>query len=120
MRQPIQTETDFDSGLERVTEEYVVEFCGERTVVPVGTLFDGASIPRLLWWIAGSPYQPRYKQASAVHDLHYEAHEAHEGSAIDRKTSDRIYAGILIRDGVSPVMACLHYVALRAFGWLAW
>ena len=114
MRQAIQTEADFETGLERVTEEYVVEMCGERVVVPVGFEFNGSSIPRAFWWLAGSPFTPRYRQASGVHDRLYETHD------VDRKIADRIYAAILIRDGVSPNMAALHYNAIRLFGWIAW
>jgi hypothetical protein len=36
---------------------------------PTGSVVDGASIPRALWTIVGSPYTGDYRRASVVHDV---------------------------------------------------
>jgi uncharacterized protein DUF1353/sporulation related protein len=43
---------------------------GRRWTVPPGTKTDGASIPRSLWSIVGSPFTGTYLRASVIHD-HY-------------------------------------------------
>lgn len=40
-------------------------------LVPQYFLFDGASIPRMLWPIVGHPYDSDYVQAAGVHDVLY-------------------------------------------------
>lgn len=41
---------------------------GKSWRVPPKSVIDGASIPRLLWTFAGSPFVGRYRRASVVHD----------------------------------------------------
>lgn len=36
--------------------------------IPFAYTWDGASIPRQLWWLAGRPMDPRFALASLVHD----------------------------------------------------
>src|SRR5690242_16049686 len=36
---------------------------------PVDSVIDGASIPRALWTLVGSPYTGDYRRASIVHDV---------------------------------------------------
>lgn len=49
---------DFDLGLERIY------------TIPAGYLYDGASIPRVVWSILGvGKYDPRVMEAALVHDL---------------------------------------------------
>ncbi len=43
---------------------------GKVWTVPATSVVDGASIPRILWTFAGSPYVGKYRRASVVHD-HY-------------------------------------------------
>ncbi|MEQ1648340.1 MAG: caspase family protein [Hyphomicrobiaceae bacterium] len=38
--------------------------------VPKGTIVDGASIPRALWSVVGSPFTGKYRKASVVHDYY--------------------------------------------------
>jgi hypothetical protein len=42
---------------------------GERWPAPKGSIIDGASIPQVLWTVAGSPYTGEYRNASVVHDV---------------------------------------------------
>lgn len=43
---------------------------GKIWTVPANSIVNGASIPRILWTFAGSPYVGKYRRASVVHD-HY-------------------------------------------------
>src|SRR4029453_18117066 len=42
---------------------------GEVWVAPVGSLVDGASIPRYLWSVMGGPFEGKYRNASVLHDV---------------------------------------------------
>jgi len=36
--------------------------------VPAGFESDGASIPRLFWWLIGGPFSGKYRDAAVLHD----------------------------------------------------
>lgn len=56
--------------LERDLEvKYLFKGKPKTIVVPKGYLTDGASIPKVLWSLIGSPYQPRFLTAAIVHDF---------------------------------------------------
>ena len=44
---------------------------GEVWVAPIGSVVDGASIPRYLWSVMGGPFEGRYRNASVLHDVAY-------------------------------------------------
>ena len=48
---------------------------GEVWVAPIGSVVDGASIPRYLWSIMGGPFEGRYRNASVLHDVAYGEHK---------------------------------------------
>ena len=43
----------------------------KTVIVPKGFLIDGASIPRTLWRLMGSPFMPEFSAAATVHDYLY-------------------------------------------------
>ena len=45
---------------------------GQVWVAPIGSVVDGASIPRYLWSIMGGPFEGKYRNASVLHDVAYE------------------------------------------------
>ena len=49
---------------------------GNVWVAPIGSVVDGASIPRYLWSIMGGPFEGKYRNASVLHDVAYGAQEA--------------------------------------------
>src|SRR5262249_47392881 len=53
---------------------------------PVGSVIDGASIPRALWTLVGSPYTGDYRRASIVHDV---ACDEAGGDKKKRRAADR-------------------------------
>ena len=83
-------------------------------VVGDGFTFDGCSTPRFLWRVTGHPLEVPRVAAALAHDWVYAA------QLTSRKTADQIYREICRQVGMSRVRAFAEYLALRAFGWLAW
>lgn len=82
--------------------------------VPAGFRTDGASIPRLLWPIVGSPFAPEVMPAAVRHDFDYRF------GATSRDVADRWFRRTAISEGVAPWRAWLLWSGVRAFGWLYW
>ncbi len=62
---------DGDDRLMEVLNDFTYEDpATKRWTTPAGWKVDGASIPRALWTIVGSPFTGDYRRASVVHD-HY-------------------------------------------------
>ena len=89
----------------RYTDPY-----GEVWIAPIGSLVDGASIPRYLWSIMGGPFEGKYRNASVLHDVAYG----------DRKRPwqdcDRMFYYAMRCSGVSATEAKTMYYALYKFG----
>jgi hypothetical protein len=85
---------------------------GREIMVPSGFVTDFASVPRPIWWLF--PRWAKYGNASVVHDWLYWT------QPFDRQAADRaIFEGM--RDmKVDPRSAKTIFLALRAFGWIAW
>jgi len=83
---------------------------GVRWLAPAGSKIDGASIPRMLWSIAGDPYIGRYRRASVLHDV----------ACFERtrpaKVVHRMFYDAMIADGASEAQAVEFYTAVRLFG----
>jgi hypothetical protein len=77
---------------------------------PSGSLVDGASIPRVLWSLVGSPFTGDYVYASIVHDV-----ACHERSRPWRDTHYMFYLACLA-GGTRRGRAKLMYLAVRNFG----
>jgi hypothetical protein len=91
----------------------LVDADGKEWRVPEGSRIDGASIPRVLWTSAGSPFTGDYRRASVIHDYY-----------CDVKTSPwqvvhRLFYDGMLADGVSPGPAKTYYAAVR-FGGPRW
>lgn len=80
-------------------------------LVPAGyDRMDGASIPRSLWSLVGSPYTGDYRRASIVHDLACDL--AGEDKA-KRRAADRMFYHACREGGCTPQEAALLYVGVR-------
>src|SRR2546430_12816241 len=42
---------------------------GNTWIATIGSIVDGASIPRYLWSVMGGPFEGRYRNASVLHDV---------------------------------------------------
>ena len=81
-----------------------------RWDVPAGAKIDGASIPRILWTVTGSPYTGKYRNASVVHDFY---------CSVRTRASDathRMFHEAMLVSGVSPQRAAIMYAAVRYAG----
>lgn len=82
--------------------------------VPAGYVTDLASIPRVLWPIVGSPYDPRFAKAATVHDYLYSTKQ------VPREEADKELKTLLRLAGVPRWKCQAMYLAVRAFGGLHW
>lgn len=71
---------------------------------------DGASIPRALWTLLGSPYTGDYRRASIVHDVACNA----AGDDVDkRRAADRMFYHACRAGGCTIWQATLLYIGVR-------
>lgn len=75
---------------------------------------DGASIPRFLWRVFGSPYDPDIFPSAIGHDGLY------RGEIVPRKDADRAFLRMMEKNGVPKKKRRLVYRGVRWFGWITW
>lgn len=78
--------------------------------VPIDTIVDGASIPRVFWSLIGGPFEGSYRNASIVHD-HF----------CDTRTQPwpdvhRMFHDAMLCSGVPGLKARIMYYAVYRFG----
>lgn len=92
---------------------------GATFEIPKGFTCDGASIPKALWWLCGSPFTGKYRVAALFHDA------AYAGSLemvdvphlkLTRLDADLLFLAVMRAYGCNPVRACVKYLAVRLFG----
>jgi len=76
---------------------------------PKGSVVDGASIPRALWTLVGSPYTGDYRRASIVHDVATDP----AGPNVDRRAADRMFFHACLTGGCPLREAILLYIGVR-------
>ena len=82
----------------------------KRWVAPANMKTNGASIPRALWTLIGSPFTGDYRRAALVHDQACVDARSGKGS---RRAADRMFYHAC-RDGGCPVRdAIILYVGVR-------
>lgn len=71
---------------------YVVVIDGVQYKAPMGTLTDGASVPRLLWPVVGHPFHTELILMACFHDPGYHGHLRVDGvpTALPRAEVDRL------------------------------
>jgi hypothetical protein len=77
---------------------------------PKGHRTDGASIPRALWSVAGSPFTGRYLKAAVIHDVYCELRSR------EWKDVHQAFYDAMIVDGVTKEQALIMYYAVYRFG----
>src|SRR6266849_10466453 len=77
---------------------------------PIGSVVDGASIPRYLWSIMGGPFEGKYRNGSVLHDVAYGEHKR------PWQDCDRMFYCAMRCSGVSAVEAKTMFYALYRFG----
>src|SRR6266446_3380743 len=82
-------------------------------LAPKNAVIDGASIPRALWTLVGSPYTGDYRRASIVHD---KACDDAVNNSTARRAADRMFYHACRAGGCSIEDATLLYVGVRIGG----
>ena len=95
-------------------EDVVVESLGYNITVKKGFDFDGASIPKWLWSIYGSPLNGNYVVASLIHDGLYASQK------VSKKISDKIFLDIMKQSNVGYIKRTSMYLAVKMFGGKDW
>jgi len=106
-----------DSGRPRwmVASPWVVIADGKRFEIPAGFIFDGSSIPRLLWWLFPPGYTPAW-EAACFHDWCY----AFAYRDVSKAFADDALRDIMTKQGAAPWVARLFHVAVSKFGRGGW
>ena len=95
-------------------EDVVVESLGYSITVKNGFDFDGASIPKWLWSIYGSPLNGNYVVASLIHDGLYASQK------VTKSVSDKIFLDIMKQSSVGYIKRTSMYLAVRVLGGKDW
>ncbi len=83
---------------------------GVTWVAPAGSIVDGASIPRFLWSLVGSPFAGKYRRASVLHDV-----ACQERTRPWKKVHKMFYQAMLA-DKTPKKKAKQMYRAVKLFG----
>ena len=76
---------------------------------------DGASIPRLLWPIFGSPYDPDIIAEAIAHDALY------RGEIVPRPDADAAFRRMMkVRGRIRAWKRRRIWLGVRFFGWITW
>src|SRR5262245_29816351 len=79
-------------------------------LAPAGSVIDGASIPRALWTVVGSPYTGDYRRASIVHDV---ACDEAGNDKKKRRAADRMFFHACRAGGCSTWESIILYLGVR-------
>lgn len=98
--------------LVRVIDDFTFTQALDGTVweAPAGSLVNGASIPRVLWTLVGSPFTGDYVYASIVHDV------ACDTRRRPWRATHYMFYQACLAGGTRPGRAKLMYLAVRNFG----
>lgn len=100
----------------KLLDDWTVLFNADTYLVPAGFVTDGASIPKTLRWLCGSPYRAPRLYAALVHDWLYSGGDPEA----TRAEADAIFRDMQIALGVSRFKAYTEWAALRACGGSHW
>ena len=95
-------------------EDVVVESLGYSITVKKGFDFDGASIPKWLWSIYGSPLNGNYVVASLIHDGLYASQK------VSKRVSDKIFLDTMKQSNVGYIKRTSMYLAVKMLGGKDW
>lgn len=106
------------AGVYETTKPYAVtvSLIGYDVEITVGSgwIFDGATIPRWLWPLAGAPMEPPHDAAALIHDWLYAC------QILSKRQADWIYAQVLAQAGYAYWRVAAEWLAVTIFGGAAW
>lgn len=110
------TVTKIGLRLWRVEREFTyhigTENSNETITVPIGTVTDFASVPRLFWILM--PPDGVYTQAAVLHDFLYQTQQ------YIRRKADYIFLEAMGILGVPRLQRQTMWLAVRLWGWIPW
>ena len=98
-----------------VAADWVVIADGKRFEIPDGFIFDGSSVPRLLWWLWPPGYAPAW-EAACFHDWCY----AFGYRRVSKRFADDAFRSVMLRQGARPWIATVFHAAVSTFGRGGW
>lgn len=107
------TETSDDRRMQLLEDFWFRDRKGEVWHAAKGTSIDGASIPRPLWSLVGSPYSGDYRRASIVHDVACAA----AATPSERRRADKMFFEACRAGGCSWLASVTLYVGVRIGAW---
>ena len=125
---PLKTESLPDGKHKRVLEPFRFWLedvgSGNHIVVPAGFISDGASIPRVVWPLVGSPWMGRYVQAAILHDyLYYKNGWVGCNKCnfkLERHEVDKVFKRAMGVLSTPKYDISVIYAAVKLFGWISW
>lgn len=104
------TEVTDDRKMRLVDPFWFLDPDGKRWSAGAGRTVDGASIPRALWTLVGSPYTGDYRRASIVHDV---ACDDAGDDVEKRRAADRMFFHACRAGGCSTRRSIILYIGVR-------
>lgn len=90
---------------------------GRIWLAPKGSCINGATMPRFLWSVLGSPFTGKYRRASVVHDVGVGELCNSDVSKPERKRADRMFYHACRSDSCSRRFAAILYIGVRFGTW---
>lgn len=100
-----------DRNMKVIENFWYIDPEARKWPAPAGSIINGASIPRPLWSLVGSPYTDDYRRASIVHDV------ACDDPKVDRKEADKMFFHACRAGGCTPLQARWLYAGVRIGAW---
>jgi hypothetical protein len=104
------TEVGDDRNMEILEDFTFTDPAATVWSAPAHSVVNGASIPRPLWSVVGSPYTGDYRRASIVHDV---ACGLAGGDDVKRRAADRMFYHACRTGGCSVREATILYLGVR-------
>lgn len=111
LRDPLLHMDDNGKTMTLMEDLIYLDDIGRLWVASKGLETDGASIPRFMWRVIGSPFTGKYRRAAIIHDAYYQDPEGRT-----RKDIDKMFYEAMRSDGVIWLKAQAMYRAVRWFG----
>ncbi len=83
---------------------------GDQWIAKKGLIWDGASIPKVVWSTGLSPFVGQYRDAAVIHDQYCDSKKKSD------KDTHLVFYEIMRAKGTPPVQARLMYFAVDLFG----
>lgn len=112
-----------DSGRRTLVEDFEIEVPKLKLVARVPKdfcLFDGASVPRVLWTAMGHPFTKAWERAALVHDYLYKTPSARGQAPFSEQSTrediDALFLEMLLQDSVARSRAKTMWRNVRRWG----